>query len=578
MRASIQAEITLDGVPEPPEHIDEEVGMFTYDPSAYRAFFEREFTYVAGFRRVARRFAGRVAMSDPATGRSWTYAELAARVDALATGLQQAGVGPGDVVAYQLFNGPEFAQLYLATQVCGAVGSPLNFRLAPGETAYVLEDSEPRVFVYDTDLEPQVTAALERATHRPATVAAVGLAAPLPGAVRLEDLVVPHGAPGPVDRGVYDETTRLYTSGTTGMPKGVPLNSMVEVFSAHDVIMHFPLTPEDRTLNMTPWFHRGGLYSGGPNPAFYVGAEVVPMRAFDPVRCLDLVAERGLTHLVGAPTNLAMLARAQSDRPRDLSTLRGIVTMGAPLEREACLHYQEVLTPRIFNGYGTTETFWNTFLRPVDLPEHAGAAGRASTDDDVRVVRIPDDRPGRPDEMVAKDGTEVGEVIVSSPKAGYAYVNAPAQEAEKFHDGWTHLGDLATWDAQEFVTIVGRKDDMLLSGGENVHPVQVEEALNSHPGVVDSLVVGVPDARWGQRVVAYVVRGDPALTAAECEAHCRTHGMLAPYKRPRAYRFVDGLPLTATGKKIHYRAQAQAVEDDAAGLFETVRESTTTRS
>src|SRR5215204_4003834 len=124
-----------------------------------------------------------------------------------------------------------------------------------------------------------------------------------------------------------------------------------------------------------------------------------------------------------------MLARVQTERPRDLSTLRGIVTMGAPLEREAALRYQEVLTPRIFNGYGTTETFWNTFLRPTDLPERAGSAGRACTDDDVRVVKVFDGRPASPTEIVAKDGAEIGEVIVRSPKSGYAYFNSPEQEA-----------------------------------------------------------------------------------------------------------------------------------------------------
>ncbi|GAA4926334.1 acyl-CoA synthetase (AMP-forming)/AMP-acid ligase II [Actinomycetospora succinea] len=537
---------------------------FTYDASAYRTYFEHEFTYLAGFRRNVHRYARRTAMTDPATGQRWTYAELGARVDALALGLAGAGVGPGDVVVHQLFNSPAFAELYLATQACGAVGAPVNFRLAAGETAHVLDDSEPTVFVYDTALRDTVAAALERARHAPSVLVAVGEGEPLPGSVRFADL--PGGTPPAVARTVYDETTRLYTSGTTGMPKGVPLNSLVEVFSAHDVIMHFPLAPEDRTLNMTPWFHRGGLYSGRPNPVFYLGAEVVPLRAFDPDRVLDLVAEHGLTYLIGAPTNLAMLARAQTERPRDLGTLRGIVTMGAPLEREACLRYQELLTPRIFNGFGTTESFWNTFLRPTDLPGHAGAAGRACTDDDVMVVHV----GGGSDDPVAQDGTEVGEVIIRSPKAGYAYVNSPEQEAAKFHDGWIHVGDLATWDGDEYVTIVGRKDDMLISGGENVHPVQVEEALNEHPGVADSLVVGVPDERWGERVVAFVVREDPGLTAADCEAHCRGHAMLAAYKRPRAYRFVDELPLTATGKKIHYRARAQAVEDDAAGLFETV--------
>ncbi|MBC3193046.1 AMP-binding protein [Pseudonocardia sp. C8] len=480
--------------------------MYTYDPAPFREWFERDFTYLAGFRRTVRRFGRRTAMVDPDTGVAETYAELGDRVDALARGLRAAGVRPGDVVTHQLYNSADFARLYLATQAAGAVGSPVNFRLAAGEVAHVLDDSLPRVFVYDTELTATVRDALEIATHRPELVVASGGDDPLPGAVRIAELERTGVDARPADaapgdplpdpgRTAYDETTRLYISGTTGLPKGVPLNSMVEVFSAHDVIMHFPLGPEDRTLNMTPWFHRGGLYSGGPNPVFYVGAGLVPLRTFDPHRVLDLVGEHGLTYLIGAPTNLEMLARAQADRPRDLSSLRGIVTMGAPLEREACLRYQQVLTPRIFNGYGTTETFWNTFLRPDDLPEHAGSAGRACTDDDVRVVRIDDAGHSDPDSVVARDGTEVGEVVVRSPKCGYAYSGDVDQS--RFAGGWVRLGDLATWDSDEFVTIVGRKDDMLVSGGENVHP-----------------------------------------------------------------------PLTATGKKIHYKAAEQAADDDARGLFE----------
>jgi acyl-CoA synthetase (AMP-forming)/AMP-acid ligase II len=243
------------------------------------------------------------------------------------------------------------------------------------------------------------------------------------------------------------------------------------------------------------------------------------------------------------------------------------VTMGAPLDREACLRYQELLTPRIFNGYGTTEAFWNTFLRPADLPAHAGSAGRACTDDDVAVVRIHEDRLAEPHEHAAKDGSEIGEVIVRSVKAGYSYVNQPEEQRARFRDGWLYIGDLATWDEQEYVTIVGRKDDMIISGGENVHPIQVESVLGEHPGVADSAVVGLPDERWGEIVVAYVVASEPTLDAAALDVHCREHPMLADFKRPRAYRFVGALPMTATGKKVHYRVREQAVADAEAGLF-----------
>jgi len=542
---------------------------YRYDATAFRAVFEHHFTYLAGVQRNSHRFANRPALHDPATQRRWTYAELWNDAGRLADALGAQGVRPGDAVVQCLFNGPEFVLTWLAAQRLGAIPAPINFRLSAGEIAYVLDDSQPRAFVYDQTLATTAADAITRAEHQPRLLIAVGDdTAP---ATSFDDLLRdgdPDSDPQPpADATIYDESTRLYTSGTTGMPKGVSLPSLVDVLSAHDVIMHFPLSPQDRTLNMTPWFHRGGLYSGGPNPVLYAGAESVALRAFDPATVLDWVQEQRLTFLIGAPTNLAMLTAEQSARPRDLSTLNGIVTMGAPLDREACLRYQESLTTRIFNGYGTTEAFWNTFLRPSDLPEHAGSAGRACTDDDVAVVNIYEDRTAAPSDHAAKDGTEVGEVAVRSIKAGYAYVNQPEEQDLRFRDGWLYIGDLATWDADEYVTIVGRKDDMIISGGENVHPTQVEAILSEHPEIADSAVVGVPDEHWGQLVVAYVVASDPALDAAACEAHCTGHPMLAAYKRPRAYRFVSELPMTATGKKVHYQLREQAVRDAADGLL-----------
>jgi acyl-CoA synthetase (AMP-forming)/AMP-acid ligase II len=550
--------------------------LYRYDATAFRAVFERNFTYLAGVERNSRRYAGRLALDDVGSGRSWTYAELWEATGRLAGGLAAAGVREGDVVVLVLLNGPEFVLSWIAVQRLGAIAAPVNFRLAAGELAHILDDSRPAAFIFDGSLHASVTEALAIAQHSPrlnVSVAAAGEGGAPNGkaasaTMAFEELMTADPLVTPSDGDIYAESTRLYTSGTTGFPKGVSLNRLVEVLSAHDVIMHFPLAPEDRTLNMTPWFHRGGLYSGGPNPVLYVGACAVPMRAFDAATVLDWVPEHGLTYLIGAPTNLALLAAEQQERPRDLSGLRGIVTMGAPLDREACRRYQELLTPRIFNGYGTTEAFWNTFLRPADLPEHAGSAGRACTDDDVAVVRVHEDRLADPDELAAQDGSEVGEVIVRSVKSGYAYVNQPEEEAARFRDGWLYSGDLATWDSDGYVTIVGRKSDMIISGGENVHPVQVEAVLNEHPGIADCAVIGVPDERWGELVVAYVVRADPGLDAAACEAHCSGHPMLAGYKRPRAYRFVDELPMTATGKKLHYRLRQQAPADMSAELFE----------
>ncbi|MGU3411071.1 class I adenylate-forming enzyme family protein [Microbacterium sp. M1A1_1b] len=572
-----------------------------YDATRFRDVFEHSYTYANGFARNTHRFAGRPALRDPDTDRSWTYAELGDAVDRISGWLVRHGVGPGSVVMVELFNSPEFAMLYLACHRIGAVFSPTNFRLAPDEVAFIIEDSAPVVLVHDVVRAAEIGAALETAPHRPDHVVVLGAPetdtatdgtgatsapatsttgtptnAPAPGtafgALLAADPVTADELAPTEPRDTFAETTRLYTSGTTGRPKPVPLPSLVEVLSAHDVIMHFPLSPFDKTLNMSPLFHRGGLYSGGPNPVFYVGAELTTLKHFDADRVLDLVESEQLTFLIGAPPNLVQLANAQERRPRDLSSLHGIVTMGAPLDRAAALRYQELLSPRIFNGYGTTETFWNTFLRPEDFPDGAGSTGRASTDDDVAVVRVYQDRLADPSDTVPKDGSEIGEFAVRTVKSGYSYRN-PGLEAEKFANGWFYPGDLATWDEHERVTIVGRKDDMVISGGENVHPVQVEAVLQEHAGVADSIVVGVPDEAWGEVVVAFIVRADRGLpeddtaAAAELETWTTEHPGLARYKRPRRYRFVTDLPYNATGKKVHYLAKAQA-EDEADRFIE----------
>ena len=256
--------------------------------------------------------------------------------------------------------------------------------------------------------------ALDLCESKPAIKIVVGADDAVPaGQVRYADYVADQPENDPpidFDPHIYDETTRLYTSGTTNRPKGVPINNINEVLSAHDVMMHFPLGPTDRTMNMTPWFHRGGIHSGGPCPTLYAGGEVVILRDFAPKRCLNYARE--VQHLVpDRCTDHHCHARPHAGaHPVRPVALRGIVTMGAPFEKSACEKYMKLLTPNIFNGYGTTESFWNTFLRPFDLPDNAGSAGRSCTDDEVRIVKLREDGShSEPDDLVPHDNVAEGE-------------------------------------------------------------------------------------------------------------------------------------------------------------------------
>ena len=343
----------------------------------------------------------------------------------------------------------------------------------------------------------------------------------------------------------------------------MPINDINEVLTAHDVIMHFPLTPEDRTMNMTPWFHRGGIHSGGLTPTLYVGGEVIILREFNPARCLELTEREKVTFLIGVPSIIALLARAQERTPADLSSLKGIITMGSPFEKSACEHYLNLFTKNIFNGYGTTETFWNTFLRPWSLPEMAGSAGQACTDDDVRVVRIDENGvSGNPEAMAPMDNETIGEIIISAPaKSSGCYYNNPEMTARKFRNGFHYTGDLGVWNENGFVTVVSRKDDMIISAGENIYPAQIEAIINEHPKVAECAVVGKKDRLHQEVVAAYIVPVDDSLTVAEIRKWCNEHPNLPAFKRPRFYTIVDELPHTATGKLMHYKIREMAEKE-----------------
>ena len=548
---------------------------YTYDHKMFQETFESEFTWLNGFMRNVGRFGYKPAVISPAEKKQWTYEELNADCNRFANALKSDGVKKSDIVMFQLFNCPQFLFGYIAPQKLGAIGNPVNFNLSAGETAEIMTHNKAKVYIYDSEIADTAVKAIKLSAHKPEIVIAVHnsnkeFKAP-EGHILYGDYV--NGAPEsdpPVDFAphIYDEVVRLQTSGTTGTPKGVPLNNINEVLSAHDVIMHFPLAPTDITMNMTPWFHRGGLHSGGPTPTLYAGGALVIMRTFNPKTTLSYVERYGISFLTGVPSVLTLLASRQEKHPKDISTLKGIITMGSPLEKEACIKFQKMLTPNIYNGYGTTESFWNTFLRPYDLPEMSGTAGRSCTDDEVRVVKVYEDRKAEPDELAATDNVEEGEVIIKCPaKSTYCYVNNPEETEAKFYKGWMYTGDIGTWDKRQFITIAGRKDDMIISKGENIYPARIEEVLNTHPKVAECIVTGVPDSTRGESVAAYVIPEDDSLTVQELIDYCNESPNISKYQAPRYYRFVKDLPRTATGKKQHFVIKKQAKQDLADGLL-----------
>ncbi len=537
----------------------------------FKKNFESSFSWVEGFMRNVRRYGDRPALFSPLDGTRLSYAGLNERVNRLANALQESGIGKGDVVMYMMHNSIPFVLCYIAPQKLGAVNCPINYYMSAGEIALNIDDSRPKAFIYESCFGETVNAALKLCTHTPETIISFGKDETAMTRITLEEYMDGKSCGEPVGaerHGIYDECTRLYTSGTTSRPKGVPLYSINEVLSAHDVIMHFPLAYGDKTMNMTPWFHRGGLHSGGPCPTLYVGGEVVIMREFNAGLTLQYTQEYGINFLIGVPAVLSLLCRMQEQAAADLGSLKGIVTMGAPLDRENCIRFMETLTPRIFNGYGTTETFWNTFLRPEDLPEHAGSCGRACTDDDVRVVKVYPDRCADPDDLVSKDGKETGEIIIASPaKSGMRYFGNDELTAKRFRNGFYYTGDLGTWDKDSYVTLVARKDDMIVSAGENIYPAQVENVLMEHPDVAEACVVGLPDKLREQVTVAYVVPKDDRLTVKDLIQFVNGHQMLAAYKRPKYYRICEKLPHTPTGKLQRSIVREHAAEDFAQGLL-----------
>jgi 2-furoate---CoA ligase len=415
-----------------------------------------------------------------------TYGELLPRVRRVAAGL---GVEPGERVAVVLDNRLETALLYWACQWAGAIAVPLNWRLSEDELRYCIEDSGASAVVRDGDALPEGDA------H-----------------------------PGALDVDERETSLLLYTSGTTGRPKGVPRSHAADRAGAWSQALQHGYAWGDRTLGVMPLYHTMGVHS--LLAMHLVGGCFVPQARWDPGEALRLIAEQGVTSLYLAPTLFHDLVHHPDIEAADVSTVRALGYAGAAMTSTLVRRCAEVFAPAVYvNHYGSTEIY--TFTIGRDQVAKPGCAGRPAVNTRLRF----DDN---------------GEVLVhlGSDEAFSGYWNRPDADSKAIEDGWYRTGDTGHLDPDGDLWIDGRVDDMIISGGENIHPLEVEELLAAHPGVREVAVIGVADERLGQRVVAVVVG---TAEAEELEAHCLASA-LARFKRPREYRRVDALPKSASGK------------------------------
>ncbi|MGH7911651.1 MAG: class I adenylate-forming enzyme family protein [Candidatus Dormibacteraceae bacterium] len=477
-----------------------------------------------------------------------SYARWYRSVAELAGWLRQNGVGLGDRVAMSMRNREELARLYLAAQLAGAVAVPISFRFGPDELGYVLEDSGAQALFVD-DSTADAGAAL---ASGPRLLLHVD---ELSSAVAGTEPVAP---PGNDDRPL---SVILYTSGTTGRPKGVPRTHRAEYAASAGHVIQCELKTGERTLGAMPINHTMGIRA--LLSTLLLNGLYVPVGSVSDGPALDLLAEHEVSSLYLVPSAYHILLDRMEEAGTRFPHCRRLAYAGAPMPGVLVERCAGAFEPETFvNHYGSTEIY--TFTTSHRQGQKPGCAGRPGFHTQVRLVRAALEERVAPDEEVAPGAT--GEVIVSieGDEAFAGYLHRPDATAAVLRDGWYFTRDLGRLDTEGDLWVKGRVDDMINTGGENVHPLEIEEVLARHPEVAEVVVCGLPDERWGQAVTAFVVpRPGASLSAADLVAHTRT-SPLAAYKRPRRVVIVRSIPKSPVGKILRRELQQGHYEEATA--------------
>ena len=470
-----------------------------------------------------------------------TYGQLANRILRLASALAARGIGRGTHVGVLSTNSAAYVEIVYALAELGATWVPINFRLAPPEIAYILEDSGGKFLFYSANFE-EVVAGL-RDTFGPALTALPLGDSPDGG---YEALIK---SARPASRELLqsdDPFALMYTSGTTGRPKGALLTHRQFLSGTYYFAASIGATAQDRKLQAIPQFHAGGaIYQMA---YMLVGATIVVLPVFDPGAALLLMREEGVTAAGFVPAMLNAVAEAAANKPTVLPELRQIMYGGSSISSAALARAMDLFPVNFFQTYGQTEA--GVIVTVLDDQAHRRArnsgnehlfrsCGRALLGYDIR--------------LLGENGFDStsGELCVRSDAVMTGYWNRPEATATTIVDGWLRTGDVATRDAQGFFYIVDRKVDMIVSGGENVYALEVENVLADHPDIAEVAVVGIPDFRWGELVVAVVAsRSDLTVTLDQVREHCQ--GRLGGFKVPKRVEMIDALPRNGSGKVLKY--------------------------
>jgi fatty-acyl-CoA synthase len=476
----------------------------------------------------------RIALTDTVRGRKITFREWNAAANRTARYLRELGVARGDRVAVLAMNCVEVLDIWFACAKLGAIFQPLNWRLASNELAALVADGMPTVFVYGPNFAAQAEALRANAPS-------VRHFVPLEGAngfsVRDGHSEGPFAAeamaPG-------DPWALCYTGGTTGVPKAAVLTYGSIHANAVNTLVSWGLDANDIAILNAPLFHTGGM-NVFTAPLVMAGGASVVCSAFDVDQVFDLVAARAVTVFFGVPTMFIAMQAHKRWSEVDFSSLKLVISGGAPCPSAVFEKFWERGVD-FKTGYGLTEAGPNNFwLPPEEVRKRPGAVGVPLFDVAVKLV----DEAGR--ELSGTNQVVEGELLIRGPHVCGGYWNRPADTAKVMVDGWLRTGDLARRDADGFYSIVGRSKDLIISGGENIYPAEVESVLATHPAVAEVALIPVPDPKWGEVPRAVVVlRSGASATDAELIAHAKSQ--LASYKVPKSVVFVEALPKTGVGK------------------------------